>query len=312
VKVVLISASVILILVIAAMAITYYLSQTRLMEMNEATRADLPGDFVELPDGVISYYQRGPETGEQVVLVHGFSTPKFVWDLTTGPLTEAGFKVLAYDHYGRGFSDRPDITYDADLYARELLNLLDALHITEPVTLVGYSMGGGNVVGFASRYPERIKKLILIAPVGFMPKPSGLSSLIALPGLGEFLMSNVYLPSLLEQIEGDVKSGGGTPHMLENFARQLAYKGYSNALLSTLRNYPMADLAEDYKMVGATGIPVFAIWGTADTVVPFSGAEKAKSAIPGLEIYPVEGAEHSVTYAQAEIVNGKLIEFLSR
>jgi pimeloyl-ACP methyl ester carboxylesterase len=312
VKVVLISASVILVLVIVAMAIIYYVSQNRLMELNEATRADLPGDFVELPDGVISYYLRGPKTGEQVVLVHGFSTPKFVWDLTTGPLTEAGFKVLAYDHYGRGFSDRPDITYDADLYARELLNLLDALNITEPVTLVGYSMGGGNVIGFTSRYPERVKKLILIAPVGFMPEPSGLSSLIALPGLGEFLMSSVYLPSLLKQIENDEKSGSGTPHMSENFARQLAYKGYSNALLSTLRNYPMADLAEDYRLVGATGIPVFAIWGTADTVVPFSGAEKARRAIPGLEIYPVEGAEHSVTYAQAEIVNGKLIEFLGQ
>jgi pimeloyl-ACP methyl ester carboxylesterase len=47
-------------------------------------------------------------------------------------------------------------------------------------------------------------------------------------------------------------------------------------------------------------------------VVPFSGAEKARRAIPGLEIYPVEGAEHSVTYAQAEIVNGKLIEFLGQ
>lgn len=298
--------------VIVGMFVTYQLKQGDSVELDSAARAQLPDSFIELEDGVLSYYLRGPEDGEKVVLVHGFSTPKFVWDNNIDVLTGAGYRVLAYDHYGRGFSDRPKITYDQDLYTRELLNLLDALAITEPVTLIGYSMGGGNVIGFAARYPQRVKKLILIAPVGNMPKPSGLMSLGSLPFIGEWLMNVVYREALLDGIRMDEEAGNGTPHMLQNFSAQLHFKGYTDALLSTLRNYPMADLSADYAKVGALGIPVYAIWGTADSTVPFSGAELAKLEIPHLEVFPVEGAEHSVTYSRADLVNSILLDVLGR
>ncbi len=312
VKILVITILVILVVIISGMFISYRLTRRDLVNIDDRVRAGLPGEYVKLDDGTISYYLKGAAQGEKVVLVHGFSTPKFVWDATVGPLTDAGFRVLAYDHYGRGFSDRPDITYDGDLYTRELLNLLDALDITEPVTLVGYSMGGGNVIGFAANYPHRVKKLILIAPVGNMPEPSGLMKVARLPGVGEWLMSVVYRNGLLAGIKEESANGRGTPGMLENFTEQLRYKGYASALLSTIRNYPMADLSEDYERVGRAGIPVFAIWGTADSVVPFAGAEKASKEIPGLEIFPVEGAEHSVTYAKADVVNKILLDILAR
>ena len=311
-KTILVTILIVFVVAVLGMIVSYQMSQSKLVELDDSIRAELPGDFIELEDGVLSYYLRGVEQGEKVVLVHGFSTPKFVWDATIGPLTDAGYRVLAYDHYGRGFSDRPDITYDSALYTRELLNLLDALNMTEPVTLVGYSMGGGNVIGFAAKYPHRVKQLILIAPVGFMPEPSGIMTLVALPGIGEWLMNMNYRESLLEGIKKVTDAGNAVPAMLENFTEQLRYKGYISALLSTMRNYPMADLSEDYEKVGKSGIPVFAIWGTSDRVVPFSGAEMAQKAIPGLQLFPVEGAEHSVTYAQADRVNEILLDVLAR
>lgn len=311
-KTILVTILIILVVAVLGLIVSYQLSQSKLLELDDSIRAELPGDFIELEDGVISYYLRGAEQGEKIVLVHGFSTPKFVWDSNVGSLTDAGFRVLAFDHYGRGFSDRPDIIYDTDLYTRELLNLLDALDITEPVTLVGYSMGGGNVIGFAAKYPHRVKQLILIAPIGFMPEPSGVMTLVTLPGIGEWLMNMNYRESLLEGIKKVSNAGNAVPAMLENFTAQLRYKGYIPALLSTMRNYPMADLSEDYEIVGKSDIPVFAIWGTADSVVPFSGAEKAKKAIPDLQLFPVEGAEHSVTYARADVVNEILLDVLAR
>ncbi len=311
-KILLVLVLVVVAIVMLGMIVTYHLKQGDSVVLDSAARAQLPGNFIELEDGVLSYYLKGPEDGEKVVLVHGFSTPKFVWDNNIDVLTDAGYRVLAYDHYGRGFSDRPKITYNQELYTRELLNLLNALAITEPVTLVGYSMGGGNVIGFAASYPQRVKKLILIAPVGNMPKPSGLMSLASLPLIGEWLMNVVYREALLEGIRKDADAGQGTPGMLQNFAAQLQFKGYTDALLSTLRNYPMADLSDDYARVGASGIPVYAIWGTLDSTVPFSGAELAKIEIPGLEIFPIEGAEHSVTYARAGLVNNILLDVLGR
>jgi pimeloyl-ACP methyl ester carboxylesterase len=311
-KLVLVVILIILVIGIIGLTLSYQWGQSKLLVLDDSIRAGLPGDFIGLDDGVLSYYLRGPEQGEKVVLVHGFSTPKDVWGATVGPLADAGYRVLAYDHYGRGFSDRPDIAYDTNLYTRELLNLLDALEITEPVTLVGYSMGGGNVIGFAAKHPQRVKKLILIAPIGFMPEPSGLMKLVMLPGIGELLMDMSYRRTLEEGIKEDVDAGNALPAMQENFAEQLRYKGYVPALLSTLRNYPMADLSGDYAIVGKSGIPVFAIWGTSDSVVPFTGSAQAQHAIPTMELFPVENAEHSVTYAQADVVNKILLDVLAR
>ena len=297
---------------ILVMAGAYFYSQFKLKDLTPEVRATLPGEFVQLKDGVISYYWQGPEKGNIVVLVHGFSIPKFVWDGNVDALTAAGNRVLAYDHYGRGFSDRPDIVYDSDLYARELLNLLDALHVTQKVTLVGYSMGGGNVIGFAGRYPERVKKLILIAPAGYIPPPKGVAALASVPVVGEWLMTVVGRKRVLAAIRKDVDAGRARPDMIDKFEDQLQYRGYLEALLSTMRHYPMHDLSDDYEKVGRLGIPTFAIWGTDDEVVPFAGAEKVEIAIPHVKVIPVEGARHSVTYARAEQVNEILINLLNR
>ena len=109
----------------------------------------------------------GPETGQTVVMVHGFTTPYFVWDYNVNKLINAGFRVFRYDHYGRGFSDRPDVAYDRDLYDQLLIELLQKLNIKTPVHLVGLSMGGAICVVFADRHPGMVSSVSLIAPAGF-------------------------------------------------------------------------------------------------------------------------------------------------
>jgi pimeloyl-ACP methyl ester carboxylesterase len=292
------------------MVVTYYYFQFSLKALTPEERAKYPGEYVQLKDGVVSYYWKGPEYGGIVVLVHGLSTPKFVWDNNVDALAAAGKRVLVYDHLGRGFSDRPDIVYDGDLYIRELSNLLNALHVTQPVSLVGYSMGGGNVVGFAAGYPERVKKLVLIAPAGYVPGYKGVAALIFAPGLGEWLMTALGKKRVMAEIIEAVEAGKARPDMIEKFEEQFQYRGYLEAILSTMRNYPMYDLSAEYERVGRLGIPTFAIWGTADQVVPFSTAAYVKKAIPHVNIFPISGAGHSVTYAEAAKVNQLLINFL--
>ena len=296
---------------ILIMAVTYFYFQFSLKTLTPEVRAKLPGEFIQLEDGVVSYYWKGPENGDIVVLVHGLSTPKFVWDGNVDALAEIGKRVLVYDHLGRGFSDRPDIVYDGDLYTRELMNLLDALHVTQPVNLVGYSMGGGNVIGFAARYPEKVKKLILIAPAGYVPSYEGLAKLIFAPGLGEWLMAMVGKKEMLADIVEAVEAGKARPDMVEKFEEQFQYRGYLDSILSTMRNYPMYDLSTEYEKVGRSRIPTFAIWGTDDQVVPFSTSENVKTAIPHIKIFPIKGAGHSVTYTETEKVNAILVDLLT-
>ena len=102
-----------------------YLGETK--ELNEATRANVPGSFVQLSDGYTHYELGGPENGQPVVLVHGFSVPYFIWDPTFAFLAKSGFRVLRYDLFGRGYSDRPKLRYDIDLFCKQLRELLDTL-----------------------------------------------------------------------------------------------------------------------------------------------------------------------------------------
>ena len=96
-----------------------------------------------LPLGLVRYEWTGPEKGPVVVLVHGFSIPRFVFHRNVDALAQAGYRVLTYDHLGRGESDRPPGPYNADFYDQELLGLLTTLQVKTPIYLLGYSMGGG-------------------------------------------------------------------------------------------------------------------------------------------------------------------------
>ncbi len=247
-----------------------------------------------------------------VVLVAGLSTPQFVWDNNVDVLAQAGYRVLTFDHFGRGYSDRPDVIYDREHYNRELLELLNALGLKQPVILVGYSMGGGNVICFSATYPKRVKKLILIAPAGYIPEYSGLASLVLLPVLGDWLMTMLGKDAMLEEIRKDVAAGNGTPNMVQKFEERFQYKGYLPAILSTMRNYPMYDLSKDYEKVGTLGIPTYAIWGTEDKTVPYSGVQKVKGAIPQSEMFIITGGRHSITYANAVKINELILNIIKQ
>ncbi len=305
----LIGISLVLVVAIVGMGASYQQGQKSLLDIDDNVRASFPGDFAELDDGVISYYDRGPKFGDVVVLVHGLSTPKSVFSNNVDHLVNAGFRVIAYDHYGRGYSDRPEIAYDTDLYTRELQNLLDVLSVNDPVTLVGNSMGAANVISFAAKFPSRVKKLILIAPAGLEPKPP-LLPLVTLPGLGEWLAGRSF---------GSPNPGYGEPLtsssavvFADNYMQQFLYKGYAASILSTLRNGVVHERWDDYGAVGRLGIPVFALWGTADTTSPFSGSEKLRELISAVELLPIADAGHSIVYSKAATVNRMLLDILSR
>jgi pimeloyl-ACP methyl ester carboxylesterase len=86
----------------------YLLARSELKDMDKSARTQLGGDYLETPRGILSYSRLGDEKAPAIILVHGFSTPKFVWDQITPELLQAGFQVIAYDHFGRGFSGRPE------------------------------------------------------------------------------------------------------------------------------------------------------------------------------------------------------------
>ena len=115
-------------LVCLVVFLTYRARDPERRTLDDAARTEAPGQFVRLADGITHYETAGPDTARVVVLAAGFSVPAYIWDSLHRGLADSGFRVVRYDYYGRGWSDRPQAAYDQDLFVRQLAGLLDSLH----------------------------------------------------------------------------------------------------------------------------------------------------------------------------------------
>src|ERR1700722_14337737 len=107
-----------------ALAGNYVWHDQERADLTDEARQGVDGNFIRLGDGIVHYQIAGPPSARTIVLVHGFSVPYFIWDPTFDALVASGLRVLRYDLYGRGWSDRPEVSYDADLFDRQLAELL--------------------------------------------------------------------------------------------------------------------------------------------------------------------------------------------
>lgn len=294
----------------AVLGVNYAVHDQEHLELNDQIRRSLPGTFVHLATGTTHYELAGPADAPTVVLIHGFSIPDYLWDPTFRYLVSAGFRVLRYDLFGRGYSDRPRVTYDGKLFDRQLVDLLSALKISARLHVVGCSMGGSIAVSFAARHPERVRSVTLIGP-GYL-SGGRLPFRLGEPILGEYTMAVSVAPGLAESQREDLYHPERFPEYVEKYRPQMQYKGFRSALLSTLRHYIVADSSGDYRRLGQTGIPVLLIWGRYDRDVPLAVSEKIRAEIPKAQFHVIDDSAHVPHYEHPEVVNPILVTFLRR
>ncbi|NIM93868.1 MAG: alpha/beta fold hydrolase [Anaerolineales bacterium] len=275
------------------------------------TGSSAHGEFIELSDGVTYYELGGPEDGQVVVLVHGFAIPCQIWEPTFEFLSKAGFRVLRYDLFGRGFSARPQGRYNLDLFDRQLDELISRLELHEPVDLIGLSMGGVISVAFCDRHSQRVRKLCLIDPAGYSTQKSVLLRILAAPVVGEVLIDLFGEWFLLNRIRSEHR-GQGIPAYYTAAKDQFGFNGYKRALLSTIRNDCLRDQSRIYQRVGAQGQETLLIWGKRDNLIPLKLSEKVCQAIPTCELWVIEDARHIPHYEKPEDVNRILLNCLLR
>jgi pimeloyl-ACP methyl ester carboxylesterase len=282
-------------------------------ELDDATRRAASGSFIQLSDGFTHYELTNPGAEETVVLVHGFSVPYFIYDPTFEFLTHQGYRVVRYDLFGRGFSDRPQARYNIDLFVRQLDELLHALHFTQPVTLVGLSTGGPITTVFTARHPEHVSKLVLIDPVGARPLPyAWILKVATLPILGEKIISLLRSDNLNNRIAARFFDRELIGHFQSRYVVQLQYKGFKRAILSTLRNHMLDSFLDSYERMGKMNKPVLLFWGRDDPTVPFEHSGPLRKAIPAIEFHAIEHCGHTPHYEKPEEVNPILLEFLRK
>ncbi|MBF2755922.1 MAG: alpha/beta hydrolase [Gammaproteobacteria bacterium AqS3] len=261
------------------------------LPLDARERAGLPGRFAQLSQGQTYYRIRGNSEGVPLVLVHGFSTPgNLVWGPLLGQLDLEQYHVLEMDLFGRGFSDRPELDYQARVFQLQLSDLLSETGFdAAPFVLVGYSMGGPIVTQYAADNPDQIRRLITIAPAGYPLPSTRTGELVRLPVVGLWLFHLLGPENLEAGIALDVEQGTVDFGLLHQFRRQTLYSDTLDALHSTLMHYPLNNQRQHFRQVGAQSYPVGVIWGLLDEFTPYHNSAKLMEDIPRAELCTIEG-----------------------
>ena len=300
----------ILLALVLLLASLYLILNVEKLDLTDAARENAAGDFVELSAGLVHYQLEGPADSPLIVLVHGFSVPAYIWDPTYLALKKAGYQVLRFDLYGRGYSDRPDVTYDISLFSTQLEELLSELEVDEPVHLIGLSMGGPVVARYANRHPDLVRGITLIAPGVVQVNWKDIFPL-NLPGVGEYLMAAVMEPILLPRMQNsDFYQPENFPGWEERYRVQLQYKGTGRALLSTVRNLVELESEQEYQKLQETKLPVLLIWGSEDQSISRENIQVLQGLLPDMQVQIIEKGGHISHYEFPEIVNPILLEFI--
>ncbi|WP_369253628.1 alpha/beta fold hydrolase [Geodermatophilus amargosae] len=259
--------------------------------------------------------------GRPVVLIHGWPLSGRSWEAQVGPLVQAGFRVVTYDRRGFGDSSQPWSGYDYDTLAADLDALLTGLDLTD-VALVGFSMGGGEVVRHLARHgTARVSRAVLAAAVPpYLYKsddnPDG--------GLDDATIEQFrtgVLTDRLAFLDGFTKDfftpGGSSllrsPAVSEpqrQYALQIAASASPKGTLDCIPAFGRTDFRAD---VAAVTVPTLVIHGDSDAIVPFEvSGRRSHEAIAGSELVVIEGGPHGVNASHAEEFNRALIGFLGR
>lgn len=260
----------------------------------------------QLAEGITSYQTSG-SAGPWVVLVHGMLTPSFAWQPIAEMLAAEGFRVLRYDQFGRGLSDRPHVRYDLDLYVTQLRELTDQLDITG-MHLVGWSMGAVIAGQFAAETPDRVESLCLIAPGLLLKPPVPLRVLRRLPGAERLIAPLVSV--VTDRIEASHLSNPERfPDYRQRVREQLEFPGVGASFASTVVHFPV-DAGKDLTALGAHPRPVLLIWGDADRVTPYANSRRVLDFFRHARLLTVQGGRHAVHLDHAGIVHPAIADFI--
>ncbi|MFD2574163.1 alpha/beta fold hydrolase [Spirosoma soli] len=253
-------------------------------------------------------------TGSPVVLIHGWPLSHEMWDYQMTELPQHGLRVIAYDRRGFGKSSKPWDGYDYDTLTADLKAVLDALDL-QNVTLVGFSMGGGEVARYMSRYGgARVARVALVGAVTpYMLKtddnPDGVDQSVFDDMLSSMKKDRAdFLQTFAKQFYGVnlVSHPVSQAHLEGDFVR--AYLASPKATIDCATSFSTTDFRNDLTQIN---VPTLIIHGDADKTVPIEASgERTADALPNAHYIVYDGAPHGLFYTERDRLNQDLIAFV--
>ncbi|MEJ7781160.1 MAG: alpha/beta hydrolase, partial [Solirubrobacteraceae bacterium] len=254
-------------------------------------------------------------SGPPVVLIHGWPLSGRSWERQIGPLVDAGHRVVTYDRRGFGLSSQPWGGYDYDTFAADLEAVLTGLDLRD-ATLVGFSMGGGEVVRHIATYgTDRVSRAALAAAV-----PPYLYRSDDNPDGG---LDDATIQQFEDGVKGDrlafldgftgqfFAAGGRTDLVSEPqrvYARDIAAFASAKGTLDCIAAFGRTDFRGDLEKVT---VPTLVIHGDSDGIVPFEvSGKRSHETLSDSRLVLVEGGPHGLNVTHAEEFNAALLDFL--
>ena len=281
--------------------------------MSDTTEGNTDQNFDSTTDRGLFVTDSGGD-GRPVVLIHGWPLSGESWSEQVPALKDAGYRTVTYDRRGFGKSD-PGDSYDYDALADDLDNVLTDLDLSD-VTLVGFSMGGGEVARYVSRHGEdRLHSVVFAAAVP------------------PFLLKSEDNPDgpLEEEAAAGMRSGleAGREEFFDGFTKQffsagdelkvteqqrqdaiaLCLQSNQEAALGCMDAFGGTDFRDDLTKVT---VPTLVLHGDADGIVPLEGSgQRTHEAIEGSTLVTLDGAPHGCNVSHATEFNRALLDFLA-
>lgn len=297
------------------MLIPYIFFDHENKELTPGVEKSFGYQYIQLDSGVTHYQLSGPENGQVVVMIPGFSIPLHDWDFQNSFLSESGFRVLRYDHFGRGFSDRPDTDYNKDTYIRQLDELLTSLNLETPLHLIGHSFGAAVAAEYAVHYPRKIDKLIMIAPMLNPAEDNFAISLVKLPVIGTWFVRVAGIKMVRNRGETLFTNAFDDSSQIHRyrveFGEQFQYKGTARSIVRLFRNGAFGDYSNTYKELDNLENDILIIFGDNDSSISKAHSSSIKEIFKNGTYRELPDGCHSVNLQKPEEVNSILYEFLN-
>jgi non-heme chloroperoxidase len=269
--------------------------------------------FIEAQDGT-KLHVKDTGTGRPVVLIHGWPLTGDMFEYQTLALLESGYRVITYDRRGFGQSGHPLLGYDYDTFADDLAAVLDRLDVSG-VTLVGFSMGGGEIARYLTRHGAgRIAKVALVSSVvPYLLKsdnnPDGVDASIFEDMKAQIRKDRfAFLGAFAKQFYGVGLVSSPVSKELLDWTFILAVMASPKATLNCVDAFGKTDFRPD---LASFTVPTLVIHGTSDKVVPIDAAGRAAAnGIAGATLIEYEGEPHGLLATAPERLNQDLIQFI--
>ena len=270
-------------------------------------RADSGYAEAQLQDGVTAYKSYGERTNPTVIIVHGGTLGSMAYQGYVPPLLAAGYHVVIYDQYGRGFSDRVAAPLSIDLMRNQLRQLMDALSI-EQAHLFGVSFGGAVIARFAAMHPQYVRSLAYQVPVieGASVNPAIL--LARAPFIGPLVMRFVAIPAIIARGESFGTETEAARRVVAHFKNQFYVSGTERHMRHMLIGDALSDRLGDHAIIGKTGVAAQFAYATDDAEIAAAQVEAAFAHYQNPDVHRYTGG-HFFSGGRTEELVGKLDRF---